>query len=124
MSAFKRFFTGVTDTSENAKDERLRTRYYRGEQRKVCQIVADFVKREKDLKLVHVNDNRGEIMVEYRDSIGFIHDLVVTVFAVTPVQSAVDIHTAMRSRMFDFGFNVRLINRIYKYLDNQLTQVV
>lgn len=123
MSAFKRFFTGVTDTGEKAKEERFRTRYYRGERRKVCDAVVQFAKKGKGLKVVHVNDNRGEVMIEYRDALGFTHDLVVTVFAVTPVQSAVDMHAAMRSRFVDFGFNPKLISSVYNYLDRQLTRV-
>lgn len=121
MSAFKRFFTGVTDTGEEAKEERFRTRYYRGEQRKVCNTVVEFVNKEKDLHLVHANDNRGEVMIEYRDPLGMKHDLVVTVFSVTPVQSAVDMHAALRGRFVDLGFNPKLIDRVYNHLDRQLT---
>lgn len=123
MSKFKRFFTGVTDTGEKAKDERFRTRYYRGEQRRVCQELVEFAKKEKDLQFVHLNENRGEVMVEYRNPLGFTHDLVVTVFAITPVQSAVDIHAAIRARFVDPGFNSKLINRIYTYLDRRFIRV-
>lgn len=123
MSAFKRFFSGVTDTGEKAKEERFRTRFYRGEQKKVCHEVVTFAKNERDLKVVHVNDSRGEVMIEYRNPLGIMHDLVVTVYAVTPVQSAVDMHAAVRSRFVDPGFNSKLISRIYNYLDRELTNV-
>lgn len=121
MSAFRRFFTGVTDTGENVKEEHLRTRYYRGEQKKVCQEVVQFAREAKDVQFVHVNENRGEVMMEYRDPLGLKHDIVVTVYAITPVQSAVDLHVALRSRFVDLGFNPKLVARVYHYLDRKLT---
>lgn len=121
MSAFRRFFTGMTDTGEETKDTRFRTRYYRGEHKKVCQELVAFAKKEKNFQLVHVNNDRGEIMMEYRDPLGMKHDIVITVFAVTPVQSAVDQHVALRSRFVDLGFNSRIIARVYDHLDRQLT---
>lgn len=121
MSAFKRFFTGVIETGEEAKDERFRTRYYRGEQKKVVQEIAQLAKKSSDLRLVHMSESRGEVMLEYRSPLGFKHDLVVTVFAITPVQSAVDQHAALRARFVEFGFNAKLIDRIYKHLDQRFT---
>lgn len=123
MSALRRFFTGVIETGEETKDERFRTRYYRGEQKKVVQEIAQFAHKSPDLQLVHTNENRGEVMVEYRSPLGFKHDLVVTVFAITPVQSAVDQHAALRARFVEFGFNAKLIDRIYKHLDQRFTTI-
>lgn len=121
MSAFRRFFTGITDTGEDARDERLRTRYYRADQKKVCREIVAFANKEKALHLVHVNDKHGEITMEYQDPLGMKRDVVATVFAVTPVQSAVDLHVALRSRFVDIGFNVKLVARLYGHLDRQLT---
>ncbi|WP_054949384.1 hypothetical protein [Numidum massiliense] len=123
MSAFKRFFSGVTDTGDKVRDKRFRTRYYRAERKKVCSELAKFFQREKDIELVHESLERGEIMIEYRNGIGMTHDLVVTVLPVTPVQASVDMHAAVRSRFFDFGTNGKMITRIYRFLDKQFTTV-
>lgn len=123
MSAFKRFLTGVTDTGENEKDERLRTRFFRSEQKKVCREVVAWVKKGKNMRLLHTSEERGEIMFEYRNSLGLKHDVVVTVYAVTPVQSAVDVHAALRHPFVDFGYNANLIGRLYQHLEQQFPQV-
>lgn len=123
MSAFKRFLTGVTDTGEKEKDERLRTRFFRSEQKKVCREVVAWVERAKNMRLLHTSEERGEVMFEYRNPLGLKHDVVVTVYAVTPVQSAVDVHAALRHTFVDFGYNANLIGRLYQYLEKQFPPV-
>lgn len=123
MSKFKRFISGVTETGEKAKEKRFKTRYYRVEQKKAINEIVNYAKREKDLSLQHVSENRGEIMVEYQSPIGLKYDLVLTIFPVTPVQSAVDMHAAVRARIVDLGFNGKLIDRVYNHLDKQFTKV-
>ncbi|MFC7440579.1 hypothetical protein [Laceyella putida] len=122
MSKFQRFFSGVTETHDNAEEKELRTRYYRNRLRDAVEALKQIPNQKTGFHLVHVDEKRGEIMLEYKNGLGMKHDLVVTVYELTPIQLAVDVHAALRSRFVDLGWNVKAIGDIYEALDRQLTK--
>ena len=121
MSAIQRFFSGVTETGDQ-NESNLKTRYYRNQKREAIEALKGLPKQFSSFRLIHVDESRGEIMLECRNSLGFKHDLVVTVIDITPIQLAVDIHAALRAKFVDFGWNSKIIKTIYDYLDRHLTK--
>lgn len=123
MSKLQRFFSGVTETSDHAKEKELRTRYYRNRLTEAVEAIKQIITQQPScFQLVHVDERRGEIMLEYKNGLGLTHDLVVTIYELTPVQIAVDVHAALRSRFVDFGWNQKAIGILYEGLDRQLTR--
>jgi hypothetical protein len=121
LSAIQRFFSGVTETGDQ-NESNLKTRYYRNQKREAIEALKGLPKQFSSFRLIHVDESRGEIMLECRNSLGFKHDLVVTVIDITPIQLAVDIHAALRAKFVDFGWNSKIIKTIYDYLDRHLTK--
>jgi hypothetical protein len=121
LSAIQRFFSGVTETGDQ-NESNLKTRYYRNQKREAIEALKGLPKQFSSFHLIHVDESRGEIMLECRNSLGFKHDLVVTVIDITPIQLAVDIHAALRAKFVDFGWNSKIIKTIYDYLDRHLTK--
>jgi hypothetical protein len=122
MSVLDRIITGITATGDRVKEPDLRTRYYRGPLREVVEQIRKLPTEDSRFHLIHVDEDRGEVMVEHRGAMGITHDLVITPVAMTPLSIAVDVHAAIRGRMWDFGGkNRKLIQAIYTYLDKHLT---
>jgi hypothetical protein len=121
LSAIQRFFSGVTETGDQ-NESNLKTRYYRNQKREAIEALKGLPKQFSSFRLIHVDESRGEIMLECRNSLGFKHDLVVTVIDITPIQLAVDIHAVLRAKFVDFGWNSKIIKTIYDYLDRHLTK--
>ncbi|WP_124727787.1 hypothetical protein [Staphylospora marina] len=116
MSAFRRFFSGVTETTDHAPEPDLKTRYYRVQQRAVMEKISEIIDRLSGFRLVHLDRERGEATLECRNRLGLIHDVVITATRVSPVQTAVDIHAALRFGV-DPGLNRSIIRRIWAQLD-------
>jgi hypothetical protein len=117
MSRWRRFFTGVTETGDRVPEPGLQTRYFRGQSREMSRYIAELPGRHPAFRLIHHDAERGEVMLEYQNPIGLKHDVVVTVFALSPVRMAVDVHAALRGRMVDLGWNHKLIQAIYDDLE-------
>ncbi|MBA4493210.1 hypothetical protein ACFO25_06975 [Paenactinomyces guangxiensis] len=122
MSGMRRFFSGITETGDRAPEDWLRSRYYRGRSLEAGDQLLQLPKQHPSFKFVHYDKERGEVMFEYRNPLGFTHDIVITIYEITPIRLAVDIHAAIRSRMFDFGWNRKIVGIIYSYLDQKLTK--
>ncbi|MDR6224995.1 hypothetical protein [Desmospora profundinema] len=122
MSGLERMISGVTGTGDHARESDLKTRYYRGPLREVVERIRKLPSEDNRFRLVHVDEDRGEVMLEHRGVLGITHDVVVTPVAMTPLSIAVDVHAAIRGRMWDFGgWNRKLIRAIYTYLDRHLS---
>jgi hypothetical protein len=120
MTAIRRFLTGVAETSDHAEQTDFKTRYYRANQQQVVETVSGIVGRYPGFRIVHLDRERGEVTLEVRNSLGLIHDVVVTATRMTPVSTAVDIHAALRAGLFDPGWNRRIIRAIWMHLDDRL----
>ncbi|PTM59428.1 hypothetical protein [Desmospora activa] len=124
MSGWGRMISGVTVTKDQSKEPDLKTRYYKGSLREVLERIRKLPAEETIFRLVHVDEERGEVMLEYRGTLGITHDVVITPVAMTPIRIAVDVHVAIRGQIWDVGgWNRNLVGKIYKYLDRHLTPI-
>ncbi|GAA4862886.1 hypothetical protein GCM10023310_47870 [Paenibacillus vulneris] len=107
-------------TGERAKDPALKTRYYKLSMDQVWDEVTNMFKKMNGYKLLHEVKNVGEIVVEKKTITGRTQDITLTLFAINPVKSAVDIYSASRGSLGDLGSNYRTILEIYRQLDKRL----
>ncbi|CAM3961766.1 hypothetical protein [Mesobacillus thioparans] len=108
-------------TSENNKDEQLRTHYYKANFNQAFQSVEDLFKANPAARITSVSKEHGEISAELDGRIkGF---LTATVITTKPFETAVDLHIS--SDKFSFaGINPALrqeLVKIYEKLDKTLT---
>lgn len=115
-------FRSVEGTGEKANDPSLKTRYYRLSKDQLWNEVIGIVKKMKGYKLVHEVPNVGEIVLEKKTALGRTQDVTLTLFAISPLKSAVDIYSASRGSLGDLGSNYRTILEIYGALDQKLKQ--
>ncbi|MFC0213782.1 DUF1499 domain-containing protein [Paenibacillus chartarius] len=120
----KRTLIGIVrsfeSTGEKAKDPALRTRHYNLPMDKLWDETITLLKKLPGYKLLHEVKNVGEIVVERRTMLGRTQDVTLTLFSITPVHSAIDIYSASRGSLGDFGSNYRTILDIYGALDKKL----
>lgn len=107
-------------TGERAKDPALKTRYYKLSMDQVWDEVTNMFKKMNGYKLLHEVKNVGEIVVEKRTITGRTQDITLTLFAINPLKSAIDIYSASRGSLGDLGSNYRTILEIYRQLDKRL----
>ncbi|WP_040951612.1 DUF1499 domain-containing protein [Gorillibacterium massiliense] len=107
-------------TGENAKDPALKTKHYRLSKDKLWDEVTSLLKKLKGYNVLHEVKNVGEIVVEKRTMSGRRQDITLTLFALGPMESAVDIYSASRGNLGDLGSNYRTILEIYRHLDKRL----
>jgi uncharacterized protein (DUF1499 family) len=107
-------------TGERASDPLLRTRYYKLSKDQVWDEIITMIKKTPGYKLLHEVKNVGEIVVERKTMMGRTQDITLTLFAINPVKTAIDIYSASRGSMGDLGSNSRTILDIYKQLDRKL----
>lgn len=109
-------------TGEKASNPELKTRHYRLSREKLWDEVVAILKKKPGYKVLHEVKNVGEIVVEKRTVTGRVQDITLTVFALTPMQSAIDIYSASRGSFGDLGSNYRTILDLYKAIDQKLAQ--
>lgn len=107
-------------TGEKARDPLLKTRYFKLPKEQVWEEVTAVLKKTPGYKLLHEVPNVGEILAERRTMTGRTQDVTLTLFAINPVKTAVDIYSASRGSMGDLGSNYRTILDIYRQLDRKL----
>lgn len=108
------------ETHENHKDVTLRTRYYRKSKKDVMTAIEYLIKNKlRGWQLVHVEDEHGEILATKRHAVGT-SDVVVTVFSMTPLRSAVDVAVSRRGRMGDLGTSYNAILEFFTALNREV----
>lgn len=107
-------------TGERAKDPALKTKYYRLSKEKAWEEVVSVLKKMNGYKVLHEVPNVGEIVAERKTVTGRVQDITLTVFDLGPSKTAVDIYSASRGSLGDFGANYRTILEIYGQLDRKL----
>lgn len=120
----KRTLIGIVrsfeSTGEKARDPALKTRHYRLSKDQLWDETITLLKKLPGYKLLHEVKNVGEIVVEKRTLLGRTQDVTLTLFNITPVHSAIDVYSASRGSIGDFGSNYRTILDIYGALDKKL----
>jgi uncharacterized protein (DUF1499 family) len=107
-------------TGEKARDPLLRTKYYKLSKDQLWDEVTAVLKKTPGYKLLHEVKNVGEIVAERRTMMGRTQDITITLFAINPMKSAVDVYSASRGSLGDLGSNYRTILDLYKQLDRKL----
>jgi uncharacterized protein (DUF1499 family) len=120
----KRTLIGIVrsfeSTGEKARDPALKTRHYNLPKEKLWDETITLLKKLPGYKLLHEVKNVGEIVVEKRTFFGRTQDVTLTLFDINPMHSAIDIYSASRGSLGDFGSNYRTILDIYGALDKKL----
>jgi uncharacterized protein (DUF1499 family) len=121
LNKFIRFLFGSTTTTrEHAKDPLLKTHVYKHAFEEAWRETIATLNKMPGYKVVHEEKPQGEILLEKRTKTGRVMDVTVTLFAVSPVRTAVDIYSASRGSFGDLGANYRNILTIYQELDRKM----
>jgi hypothetical protein len=107
-------------TGEKARDPLLKTKYYKLSKDELWDEVIAVLKKTPGYKLLHEVKNVGEIVAERRTMSGRTQDITITLFAINPLKSAVDIYSASRGSLGDLGSNYRTILDLYRQFDKKL----
>ncbi|PYI56449.1 DUF1499 domain-containing protein [Paenibacillus flagellatus] len=107
-------------TGDKARDPALKTRYYKLPKDKLWEEVVSLLKKLPKYTLLHEVKNVGEIVVTKRTVTGRTQDITLTLFAISPVKSAIDIYSASRGSLGDLGSNYRTILDLFKAIDSKL----
>jgi hypothetical protein len=86
----------------------------------VWEEITAMIKKTPGYTLLHEVKSVGEIVAERRNMLGRTQDITITLFAINPLKSAVDIYSASRGSLGDLGSNYRTILDIFKQLDRKL----
>lgn len=107
-------------TGDKARDPLLRTRYYKLPKDKLWDEVVSLLKKLPKYTLLHEVKNMGEIVLTKRTVTGRTLDITLTLLAVNPVKSAIDIYSASRGSLGDLGSNYRTIIDLFRLIDQKL----
>ncbi len=122
----KRILIGIfrshETTGEKAKDPLLKTRYYKLSRDKAWSEVIMLLNEKRGYKVLHEVKNVGEIVVEKKTVTGRTQDITLTLFAINPLKTAIDVYSSSRGSFGDFGSNYRVILDIFNSLDRRLDQ--
>ncbi|MCQ4087019.1 DUF1499 domain-containing protein [Saccharibacillus sp. JS10] len=113
-------FRSQEGTSDRATDPKMKTRYYSLSRDRAWEEVSSTLKKIPGYKVLHEVPSVGEIILEKRTKFGRTMDITVSVLAVGPVKSAVDIYSASRGSLGDLGANYRTIISLFTILDKKL----
>ncbi|WP_227935597.1 hypothetical protein [Alkalihalobacillus deserti] len=119
-----RAITGIwkkhEETSEQPNLPGLKTRYYKKSREVMIENVTKIVKGNKypNWQVTHVDNERGEISLK-KQGVGS-SIMVVTVFKINPIKSAVDVYCANQGALGDFGSSYRSILAFLKALDAEV----
>jgi uncharacterized protein (DUF1499 family) len=108
-------------TGERANDPALKTKHYKLSKDKAWTEVTTTLKKLNGYKILHEVQNVGEIVLEKKTITGRRQDITVTLFTVSPLETAIDVYSASRGSMGDLGSNYRTILEIYRTLDKKLS---
>ena len=108
-------------TGEKARDPALKTRYYKLPRDKLWEEIVSILKKLPRYKVLHEVKNVGEIVVTKKTITGRTQDITLTLFAIGPVKSAVDIYSASRGSLGDLGANYRTILDLFRAFDQKLS---
>ncbi|EJW17681.1 DUF1499 domain-containing protein [Paenibacillus alvei] len=122
--SLKRVLVGIVRSFESsgdrAKDPKLKTHYYQMSREKAWGEVTSTLKKIQGYKVLHEVSSVGEITLEKRTMTGRTMDITVSVINVGPNKTAIDIYSASRGGLGDFGANYRVILDLYAILDKKL----
>lgn len=114
------FFDKHSETSENHKDERLRTRYYKTTAKNALAKVKEILGNTEGVTVTSFSEEHGEIGASFQK--GQKVFLVVTVVSVRAFETAVDFSATTETKLlpFDMGLSRKVITQLYDRIDKEL----
>jgi hypothetical protein len=110
-------------TSENHRDQQLRTRYYKANFNQIFQTAEELLRKEPSCRITSVSKEHGEISAELNRGIPVF--LTVTVVTTKPFETAVDMHISTEKFSLT-GVNGQLKKELvhfYQRLDKSHTYI-
>ncbi|MDE5412754.1 hypothetical protein [Alkalihalobacterium chitinilyticum] len=114
-----RTITGIwkssEETSEQPKVPELKTRYFSKNQRAMIEHVTTTINQKfSDWEIKKVDLERGEIIVEKKKGTPYL--MIITVFKIDPVKSAIDILCSKQGSLGDLGQSYRYIQQFFNQI--------
>lgn len=111
----------IAETAPDDADPRLRGRTYAVPFERVWQAARSVTQAMGGWKLIEEDDYEGTIRVEATTRIfRFVDDVLIQIYLDPNAQTRVDMHSASRKGVTDFGTNARRIGRFMRKLDREL----
>jgi hypothetical protein len=112
---------GHEETSEKPKLPGLNTRYYKKGREPMIETVNKIVNNNKlsNWKITKIDSERGEIVLEKKGVSSYI--MVVTVFKITPIKSAIDVYCSKQGSLGDLGNSYKYILEFFKALHTEVS---
>ncbi|MFC0558841.1 hypothetical protein [Halalkalibacter alkalisediminis] len=109
------------ETSEQPKLPGLKTRYYKKSREAMIENVTKLVNSNKfpNWEVSQIDAERGEVSLK-KQGVGS-SIMVVTVFKINPIKSAIDVYCAKQGSFGDFGSSYRFILAFLNALDSEVT---
>ncbi|WLR56106.1 hypothetical protein LC048_03895 [Mesobacillus subterraneus] len=101
-------------TSENNRDEQLKTRYYKTNFNQMFQTVEDLLKADPSFKITSISKEHGEMSAELKGKLPAF--LTATVVTTKPFETAVDLHISTEKFSLA-GINPTLKQELLKIYD-------
>ncbi|WP_445491231.1 hypothetical protein [Niallia sp. 03133] len=118
-----RLFVGIwksyEETSEQATSPELKTRYYNKNREKMIEYVKQIVNQKlPNWKITKIDAERGEIIIEKKQ--GFTSIMVVTIYKISVIQTAMDVYCSKEGRLGDFGTSYKHILSFFDALHTEI----
>lgn len=117
MSFFKSItgrYEKFSGTSENNRDEQLKTHYYKTNFNQMFQSIEDLLKADPSLKITSVSKEHGEISAELKGKLPAF--ITATVITTKPFETAVDLHISTEKFSLA-GINPALRREMVKFYE-------
>lgn len=118
---FRKMFRGLirsyAQSDEQAFDPDMKTRYYKVTKDKAVDGIKVAIGKLQGYQLCFEIKNAGELVYMKKTVTGRIQDITLTITKTGAMTTAVDIYSASRGSMGDFGSNARVIRQVYRALD-------
>ena len=116
MGKLKGLISNHNETSDNHKDELLRSHYYKTSQSKAIEAIREIVGQMDGYQIGTIQEDRGEISVKGKKAF-----MVITVITVRPFEISIDFSVTSESVLpMDFGYSRKVILNMYEKLDKVL----
>lgn len=113
----------VAETAPEAEDLRLRGRTYAIPFDRVWRTALELAGGLRGWQVIASNDTEGTIQAEARTLVmRFVDDVTIRIYLDENAQTRVDMRSASRKGVGDFGTNARRIGRFMRLLDRRLAK--
>jgi hypothetical protein len=107
------------ETSEKHQVEELKTRYYNKSREAIIDIIQRIVSQKlTNWQITKIDKERGEVVIDKKQ--GSPSVMVITIFKINPIKSAVDVYCSKDGTLGDFGSSYRNILTFLSVLDKEI----